>query len=366
MRKTFVLCAALIACAADGLAYRPPKNPRYKRRGESAGPGGVRVSTAALNVTLIDRLEAGRWKPDIKLALEIFAAEHGKDDARYDPDRPPVAALVFDDAAINGDLGEIVFERLVERAEFRFDDDWWKLVPLAYGRQRIRAAYEQFVGLPTTVWGAQPTYRQYVKGMIQSYQDSCRKVDRKDCRIYLARLFKGFTRDEVLSYGKKAFDDEEIRPVASEQVRESPEDPSPAVLRRGLREVPEVRDLARLLLSAGFDVWIIDLDAQPLLTAFAVSYGIDPTRVIGIRQVQFRDKLTGKVEEPVPIRSGKVDAFVSALGRPPALVVGASAEDRELLCYGTGLRLVLDRGDKVFRDYASRRGWLIQPAFGPR
>lgn len=353
--------AGLLAGRACGDDYRPPRNPHYKKKAKLSP-----LATTPVHVTPIDRLAPGRWDPAVKLALEVFAADHGKTGSDYDPQHPPVAVLPWDDAAIKGDIGEAVFQRQVERAEFKFDDEWWNIVPLAYGRQRTRAAAEQFIELSTSVWNAQPTYHQYWKYMLQSYQDSCRKVDRKDCRVYLARLLKGFTHDEIIKYGKDVIADEEARALVTQKVLAAPDDAAPARIRRGLREIPEMKDLCRLLLAAGFDVWVVELEAAPLLLASTPAYGIDPSRVVGIKISQFRDKLIGKVEEPIPTRGGKVDAIVAALGRPPALVVGASSDDQELMVYGSGIRLLLDRGDGALKDFAKKSGWLIQPAFSGR
>jgi phosphoserine phosphatase len=357
-----VFAIFIFLAAAPARAYRPAKNPHYKRK--PSGAFGVSASTQPL-VDAIDRLDSGRWDPQVKFQLELFAAEHGKTSEGYDPAAPPVAVVGFDDAAIWGDLGEFVFESLVEHAAFKFDEDWWKLVPLAYGRQRIRAAQEQFIDLPPTVWDAQPAYHQFWKYMLKSYQDSCKTVDRKDCRIYIARLLKGFSRDEAAAYARKVFEEEEIAPLGTREIRESSEDQHPVRFRRGLRELPELKDLCVLLLKAGFEVWAVDLDAQPLLASYAATYGINPAKTAGIRLPVFREKFTGKTEEPIPWRVGKVDAVVAALGRPPALVVGASDGDRELLDYSGGLRLLLDRGNKPLRAYAEKRGWLIQPSFKP-
>jgi hypothetical protein len=43
--------------------------------------------------------------------------------------------------------------------------------------------------------------------------------------------------------------------------------------------------------------------------------------------------------------------------------VGSSAEDADLLGYGEGLRVVLDKGDFKLIERARKKGWLVQPAF---
>jgi phosphoserine phosphatase len=263
-------------------------------------------------------------------------------------------------------LGELVFQRLVRRVEFKFDDDWWTIVPLAYGRQRIRAAHEQFFSLPQAAWPAQPTYHQFRKFMLESYRDSCLKVSRKDCRIYLARLLKGLSQEEVAAYAKSTIAEEAERKIEIEWVGESEGDPNPVEVRRGLREVPEMKDLCRLLMTAGFHVWVADSEPAVVLSTAAPAYSVGASRTLGIKQALFRGTLTGKIEEPVPFGNGKVDALLGAVGRPPALVVASSPDDRELLRYGSGVRLILDRGDAILREEARKRGWLLQPAFEAR
>jgi hypothetical protein len=212
--------------------------------------------------------------------------------------------------------------------------------------------------------------------MIASYLDLCGGVDRKDCRIYIAKLLKGFALKDnngeigLATYASRTFTDEEIAPVGRREFRLGSDDRSPVRLGRGLREFPEMKDLILLLLKSGFDVWIVDAEAQPLLEAYAAGYGIDPKKAVGIRMELFGkssgiQRVTGKVAPPVPSHSGKVDAMVAAVGRAPLLVIAATDEDRELLDYGSGLRLLLDHGDKVLRVYAQKRGWLVQPAFTP-
>lgn len=335
------LGVALLASAVD--AARRPRNPRKFKKAPDAAV--VSRSTAAAVVAAIPprkipRLTAGRWDPAVKDAVENFIAERSSAAAGYDPQQPPVAVLSWNAAAVDGDAGVVVFRRLVERADFKFDDEFWGLIPIVYGRQRIRAAYEIFSGLPVSIWENQPEYQQYRKAFLAAYGDMCAKVGRGECRAWLSSLLKGFTREELLRYAQDA-------------LREEP-----------LRHIPEIRDLAGLLLRSGFDVWVIDPDSQEILEVAAKEYGIDASRVVGLRLSPAKGgKLSPIVSGPVPIRSGKVEAAVSAFGRPSQFVVGAAPEDAEMLRYGAGLRLVLDRGEEALIKSAKENGWLIQRSF---
>jgi phosphoserine phosphatase len=132
-----------------------------------------------------------------------------------------------------------------------------------------------------------------------------------------------------------------------------------------MERVPEIGELCRFLRKAGFDVWLIDANEQRQLEVVAREFDFDASRVRGIRGKVEKDKLTGAILLPVPIRGGKAAIVSSDIGRSPALVVGVGNDDQELLLQGEGLRIILDRGDEELRRLAAEKGWLTQPAFGP-
>src|SRR3989338_8416908 len=108
-------------------------------------------------------LAPGRWDPRVKAALEELTVEHGKGSDHNDPRKPPLAVLPWDKVFMINDLGDAVFQSMVQRVQFKFDDEFWSIIPIGYGRRRTQAAYEQFVGHPQRAWERQPTYQQYRK-----------------------------------------------------------------------------------------------------------------------------------------------------------------------------------------------------------
>lgn len=351
---------ALLLCAASAQAKRPLNPKRFKQKGTAAGK--TAAPARAVPARVIPRLPPGRWDPAIKSAIEEFVADHSSAAASYDAARPPVALLPWNDALVAGDAGSIVFQKLVERAEFKFDDEFWSLVPLEYGRQRLRSDYEAFTLHPVSVWGEQPEYRQYRKGFLAVYRDMCVKVGRAECRAWLTRLFAGFTEDEVAHYAQGALREETLREQAEEAVYAAAEDTMPVRVRRGMAPVPELRALVALLLGAGFDIWVIDTDSHGVLEAAVRGWGIDSSRVEGVRLGLAKEKLTSEIVSPIPIRAGKVEVAASLIGRPPKLVIGVKAEDEDILRYSDGLRLVLGE-DASLRGVAAERGWHVQGAF---
>lgn len=357
------LFSALIASLATGAhaaAKKRPKNWRLKKRADAAktAPAVAASSAAARDA---GRLDAGRWTPEVRAALERFIAEKGKDAAGYDAQKPPVAVFPWSDAAVAGDPAELVFLRLVTDVKFTSSEEWWSLVPVGYGRQPARAGFGQFVALSTTVWTAQPGYHAWRKNMLSSYRDLCRGVGRRECRSYLARLWTGWRAGDAEDYAYRALRDERARESGVEEIPGEPGDPNPLKVRRGLRLIPEMKELMKRLVEAGIDVWVIDDLPQPVLAASAADYGIDPSRVQGIRNNAAGTRLGPGVLRPVPTRAGKTEIVQSNLGRPADLVFGRDSADLELMGYGTGLRVAL-AGDPQLEAEAAARGWLIQPS----
>lgn len=348
----------LLAVFALDAAAKPPKN--FRRRPKPAPVAEVETSTASAKAAPA-RLLSGRWSPEARAALEGFIASKGKGAPGYDAAKPPVAVLPWSDALVGGDPAELVFLRLVSRVEFKFDDAFWEVVPIAYGRQPARAAYDQFIALSSSTWPSQPAYHQYRKAMLSSYIELCRGVGRKECRSYLARLWAGYKEFEAEEYSRVALTEEKSRPASRETVKSEEGDAAPLSIRRGLRLLPHMRDLIAKLRAAGVDVWVVDDVPQQTLLASAADYGVDPSRVAGLVSAPDGARLSASVLKPVPLRGGKAEIVRKAVGRAPDLVFGRDISDAELLSDGDGLRVVLT-GDPALEKLAAEKGWLVQPA----
>jgi phosphoserine phosphatase len=356
LRNAFIL--ALLALAATPAAAKRPKNFRlmWKKAPVAAEP---EESTAAVHGP--PRVMAGRWTPEVRAALDKFLAERGKGTPGYDPLKPPVAVLPWSDALVAGDPAELVFLRLTTRVDFHFTDEWWEIIPPGQGRQPARAAYEHFIPLSSATWQSQPDYHHYRKTILASYLGLCREVGRRECRQYLMRLWSGWRENEAIDYARQDLADEKSRPGGVELVYEEAGDKSPLRVRRGLRLIPEMRDLAQKLRAAGVDVWIVDDVPQPVLSAGAADYGIDASRVYGIRAAPDGARYSASVLKPVPTRGGKAEIVKASVGRPPDFALGRDAADADLLSYGDGLRVILS-GDKELEAKAKEKGWLLQPS----
>lgn len=351
-----IIFIALLLAAALPVQARKTKNFRKMPK----RPAAVE-EPAVSTVPVAQKLMGGRWTPAVRAAVDKFILERGKLAPGYDAAKPPVAVLPWSDALVAGDPAELAFLHLATKVDFRFDDEWWTIIPVGHGRQPARAAYNNFISFSSSVWNSQPDYHVYRKAILGSYLGLCREVGRKECRQYLARVWAGYTENDAVEYARVAFLEEKSRPAGVEVVRAENADESPLRIRRGLRLIPEMRDLATKLREAGVDVWVVDDVPQPALLASAADYGIDRTRVAGVTPAPDGARYAAAILKPVPTRSGKAEIVKASVGRPPDFVLGRDGADLDLLSYGSGLRVILS-GDKELEAKAKEKGWLIQPS----
>lgn len=353
--RNTVLFVLLLFAAVPSFA-RKPKNFRLKPKIAEA-----ELEEAVSTAPVTQRLMGGRWKPEIRKELDRFIATRGKTAPGYNAAKPPVAVLPWSDAMVAGDPAELVFIHLTSAVDFRFEDEWWEVVPVASGRQPARAAYEHFISLSSAVWRSQPDYHRYRKTILGSYIALCREVGRRECRQYLMRLWAGWKEGDAVDYARQALSEEKSRLGGVELIPAEEGDKSPLKVRRGLRLIPEMRDLAQKLRAAGVDVWIVDDVPQPVLVASTADYGIDPSRVQGVRAGADGARLSATILKPVPTRGGKAELVKTSVGRPADFILGRDLADLELLSYGDGLRIILS-GDSELEAKAREKGWLIQPS----
>ncbi|HVA67432.1 MAG TPA: hypothetical protein VNK24_10990 [Elusimicrobiota bacterium] len=372
MKRIFCAAALCATFGAAACAYYTPRNPHYhegdgkksavaeKSAKNDAAQSPEKVSAESAK----DVLGPGAWTPAARTAIDGLIAAEGFSSKGYDARKPPVAVLSWEGVFFVHDAAAEVFDQMVLSARFKITPEFWRIIPVAYGRQKIFAAYQQFSILPQSIWEDEPAYLQFRKYFVQSYQNQCEDESWSACRAFLAQLFAGFTPEEARHYAATVINAQLERPLGAGIFAAGPEDRSPARVEEGLRVVPEVSGLVAALLQAGFDVWVVDQDPQPVLEAATAPAGVPASRVVGIRVKAVKGVMTGDIDGDVPARGAKTAAVVAALGRAPDLVVGASSDDAALLGYGKGVRVLIDHGDKKLDAKARKKGWIVQPAFG--
>ena len=352
--RRLLFLVVLLGCAAPALGYGYPKPKNWRKLKKKPAAAATAEPPPGPDI-------GSGWSAKARQALDELLAVRGSSAPAYNAQVPPVAVIGYDGLGADGDAAEAVFYRLVTEVEFKLSDDFWRQVPIAYGRQRLRADYEAFSPLDKKLWPLQPEYRDFRKGFLSSYQRVCSLVGTRECRSYLASLLIGFTPDEARDYAKNALAEEAKQKPRVEAIGDSDDDPRPVRWRRGFAPRQQVARLIAALRAAGFDVWVIGMDAQPVLLAASADLGVDSSRCLGIFQHTEHSRFNGRPKEPIPIRVGAVDALVNAVGRRPTLAVAASASFADLLLYADGLRVVV--GDDAELAKLLAGGAVVQPAF---
>lgn len=361
------LLAALCLLAADAVYVPGPaaaaERPRRRKSHRWQKEKGRKPPSKRGVKPKFRRLVPGRWRVPVADALERVLGENGVGIEGYDVGDPPVAVLRFDDVSITNHVGEALFYRLVTDAKFKFSRKFWELVPIQFGRQRIRAGYSGFKDLPRKVWEQDAYYRLYRKTFFAGYRDFCREFGKTRCRRWLVRLLVDFDEMELRRFARDVIREELKHPVVVETIEEFPEDPRPVKVRRGLRYIPEMKDLYKNLRDRGIDVWILSSSSFWAAEDMAREYGVDTTRVLGMRTKIRNGVMTTEVLRPVPSGPGSAEAVSLFIGRSPKLIVGDS-NDADLLRYGRGVRLqFLEPGRGP--DGLGRKNLLFQPRFSP-
>ncbi len=229
----------------------------------------------------------------------------------------------------------------------------------------MRRAWESLRGLPPEEARRQPEYPVYRKGLVQAVWDCFDAEGEIASSVWMARMHVGMTADEVRRMSAGAIEAELRRPLARENIASRPEDAHPIIVKRGVREYAEMKDLIACLHTHGFEVWVVSLTIGRIIEAFADRYGISRERVKGLALHEEKGVLTAGLTGPITAKAGKVEAIERYIGRRPALVAGDSVNDLDMLAYSEGLSLVIDRNRPEVLSVARQKGWFIQGAFIP-
>ena len=92
--------------------------------------------------------------------------------------------------------------------------------------------------------------------------------------------------------------------LGSEQIKEGPDDPAPAITSTGIRVYEEIRGLMGMLRKKGFQVWIVTAGPQWVVQGAAKPFGVSPEQVIGMRTQRADGMLTTEIEPPPTGHSG--------------------------------------------------------------
>ncbi|MBN1263976.1 MAG: haloacid dehalogenase-like hydrolase [Anaerolineales bacterium] len=119
----------------------------------------------------------------------------------------------------------------------------------------------------------------------------------------------------------------------------------------GARYKPGMKALAKKLLAAGADGWIVSASPQPVCEVVGDQMGFHRSRVIGVH--------TSEGELHTPWGSGKVTALQQRGVKNPLLAFGDSAGDCEMLLFARHGFLVRNGSDNALLAEARKYGWFV-------
>ena len=133
-----------------------------------------------------------------------------------------------------------------------------------------------------------------------------------------------------------------------------------AVASGKLALVPEMIDLVAYLHAAEWDVWVVTGSPTAVVSTLSPAIGIPSERVIGMDPIIDEDGRFGaSLIEPVTWREGKAELFKRRTGLAPALAIGDSEGDIQLL-RSSERAVWVDRGDLELEAAALDHDWWRQ------
>ena len=123
-----------------------------------------------------------------------------------------------------------------------------------------------------------------------------------------------------------------------------------------------VRPLLAQLQAAGCPLWICSASPRWIVVPGALALGIPENQVIGVTCPVVGGRLTGEVEQPVPVGAGKV-TWLERRQLAPALAVGNGDFDLDMLAFAKHALVISppDSHNQLVAE-ARSRGWPILSA----
>jgi phosphoserine phosphatase len=235
------------------------------------------------------------------------------------PAQPPVVVFDCDGTVIQGDIGEAMFYRQIERFLFRVSPALlWHDHPK---RTELGNLYESLVALPA----------------------ERRSQDRR------YQALAGFRVSEAREIANATIRSELATPIGTRTI-------GTFTLPSGIRYLREPLAYLERLRHIGAEIWVVSGSNRWSVEAVFQPYGIPPGQVLGIDLQQDSGVLAPQVQGPVPVLEGKLDALRAHTNRQPVLVFSDSAYDLPLFRSSTGLCVLVNSRNGTSQDFFSTTG----------
>jgi phosphoserine phosphatase len=258
----------------------------------------------------------------------LFARLDGKATSR-----PPLAVFDCDGTIIHGDVGEAMFYRQVENFFLRVNPaNIWLDHPR---RDELDTLYTALASLPPDKRNADRRFVSFAEMMLEWYFDQLAAGKTEKACSDIVRLLARFSESEVQQLARDTVADEFASPIGVRKIGKHS-------VPRGLRYIAESVALLRELQHRGFDVWAISGSNTWSVHAVFEPLGIPRDHIIGIDLQSSKNTWLPKVNLPVPVLEGKVEALRQFTPIKPTIVVSDSVYDAALFTHATDMRILIN------------------------
>lgn len=379
------LLVACVGAAACGAAQGGRLTPEALRPDPALALAPGLVAAPSQEPILVP----GSWAAPVRARIEAVIRAHGR------PDLPlqerPLAVLDFEGTCVRNELGEALLVAAIERRALVVGESLFASVPPELGLEELRRHAARVAELPPDTSPAElersPAFVAWRAGLVRVYRELRAREGGAAGAAWLATTLAGLTARDVRALAQEALTAELRRPLARRTLATAADGSVALARAAGIRYPDEMRDLVAALQRHGFDVWVVSATNQWTVEVGVQPLGIAPHHVVGARLAADPDgRLLPEIVPPLPWGPGKVAAVRTFIGRPPTLVIGDGAADRELLGTATALAVLIEGGRPVsdappdqappetaggpgdapqddLRALAAEEGWAVQPAF---
>ncbi len=247
--------------------------------------------------------------------------------------KPPVAIFDCDGTIIKGDIGEAMFYYQIEHFLLRVNPaNIWLDHPK---REELDNLYTQLASLPTDRRTHDRRFVSFAEMMLEWYFDQLSEGKTEKACSDIVKLFAKFSEQEVEQIALTTFNEELGSPISFRKFGKHS-------VPRGIRYIAESVRLLKELQRLGFDIWAISGSNKWSVYPVFERLGIPRDRIIGIGLHLSSNVFAAKVETPVPVLQGKVEAVQQFTNASPVLVVSDSIYDIPLFEYSSGLKVLVN------------------------
>jgi len=259
----------------------------------------------------------------------------------------PLVVFDCDGTIIQGDIGEAMFYRQVERFLFRVSPALlWHDHPK---RTELGNLFESLAALPPDRRINDRRYGPFTELVLSWYFDQLAQGKTAKACADIVRLLAGYRTREV-------------REIASAtlrtELRATPGTRTLATFRLplGISYIRESLDWLERLKSLGAEIWVISGSNRWSVEAVFERLNIPPERILGIDLQEDGGVLTPEVRGHIPLLQGKIDALRELTSRRPAVVFSDSVYDLPLFRHATGLRVLINSRNGTSAEFFSSAG----------